>query len=394
MTNLLEFYSTQYEKVIVLGDFNIEAENKAMKCFLQEHTFYNMMKQNTCFKGDGSLCIYLLITNSKFSFIKTNSSETGLSDNHHLIYTILKSKFEKFGPKKFIYRNFKQFDSEQFKLDICNSMSAVRTHAAFENTFVSILDKHAPKKTEILRGNQTPYFNKKLRKQIMIRSRLQNKTNKLKNPIDTVKTKRQRKLVTNLYKQVKLQYFDKLSVDCNTKPFWKACKPYLSSKNSNIQENIMLLEKDKLLSKQKDVPSTFNKHFESITDSLNLFSWPEDTSMSSRNDIIGSIIEKIVFHPSIKAIRKKFKIKSESSFNLVSAETIKRVINDLDIKKFLLVKFQFAFLKNVIIYDFVLDTVIICVNEALKTLSFSDSLKCANIKSIYKKEDSFDKKKL
>ena len=156
----------------------------------------------------------------------------------------------------------------------------------------------------------------------------------------------------------------------------------------------MLLEKDKLLSKQKDVPSTFNKHFESITDSLNLFSWPEDTSMSSRNDIIGSIIEKIVFHPSIKAIRKKFEIKSESSFNLVSAETIKRVINDLDIKKFLLVKFQFAFLKNVIIYDFVLDTVIICVNEALKTVSFSDSLKCANIKSIYKKEDSFDKKKL
>ena len=34
----------------------------------------------------------------------------------------------------------------------------------------------------------------------------------------------------------------------------------------------MLLEKDKLLSKQKDVASTFNKHFGSITDSLNLFS--------------------------------------------------------------------------------------------------------------------------
>ena len=57
-----------------------------------------------------------------------------------------------------IYRNFKHFDSEQFKLDICNSMSAVRTHAAFENNFVSILDKHAPKKTKILRGNQkTPF---------------------------------------------------------------------------------------------------------------------------------------------------------------------------------------------------------------------------------------------
>ena len=40
------------EKVISLGDFNIEAENKVMKSFLEEHRFYNMMKQNTCFKGD------------------------------------------------------------------------------------------------------------------------------------------------------------------------------------------------------------------------------------------------------------------------------------------------------------------------------------------------------
>ena len=58
------------EKVVILGDFNIEAENKVMKSFFQEHTFYNMMKQNTCFKGDGGSCIDLLITSSRFSFMK------------------------------------------------------------------------------------------------------------------------------------------------------------------------------------------------------------------------------------------------------------------------------------------------------------------------------------
>ena len=102
LTNLLEFYSTRYEKVIVLADFNIKAENKGMKDFLQEDTFYNMMKQNTCFKGDGGLCIDLVIVNSKCSFMKTNSLETGLSDHHHMIYTILKTKFEKLKPKKLI----------------------------------------------------------------------------------------------------------------------------------------------------------------------------------------------------------------------------------------------------------------------------------------------------
>ena len=52
-------------------------------------------------------------------------------------------------------------------MDIFNSMSALRTHAAFENNFVSILDKYAPKKTKILLGDQKLHFNKNLWKQIM-----------------------------------------------------------------------------------------------------------------------------------------------------------------------------------------------------------------------------------
>ena len=70
--------------------------------------------------------------------MSANSFETGLSDHHHMTYTILKSK-----------QNFKQYDSDHFKLDILNSMSALETHAAFKNNFVSILDKHAPKKTNM-----------------------------------------------------------------------------------------------------------------------------------------------------------------------------------------------------------------------------------------------------
>ena len=89
--------------------------------------------------------------------MKKNSFETSLNDHHHLIYTILKTKFEKFEPKKLLYRSFKQFDSEQFKLNICHSMSTVRTHAAFENNFVSILAKHAPKKTNFYEGIKNPF---------------------------------------------------------------------------------------------------------------------------------------------------------------------------------------------------------------------------------------------
>ena len=87
----------------------------------------------------------------------------------------------------------------------------------------------------------------------------------------------------------------------------------------------MLLENHKLLSKQKDVTAIFNKNSGSIRDSLNLFSWPEDTSVSSANDTVNSVSEKFAFHQSIKAIKKKIK---RISFNHVSTETTKRIINE------------------------------------------------------------------
>ena len=39
-------------------------------------------------------------------------------------------------------------------------------------------------------------------------------------------------LSDNENRYTKLQYFEKLSVDYNSKQFWKACKPYFSNKNS------------------------------------------------------------------------------------------------------------------------------------------------------------------
>ena len=72
-----------------------------------------MMKQNACFKDDGGLCVDVLLKNSNFSVMKTNSFETGLSDYRHTIYTILKTKFGRFELKKSIYRNFKQYEGGQ-----------------------------------------------------------------------------------------------------------------------------------------------------------------------------------------------------------------------------------------------------------------------------------------
>ena len=100
-----------------------------------------------------------------------------------------------------------------------------------------------------------------------------------------------------------------------------------------------------------------------------------------------STIKKIAFHRSIKAIKKKIKIKSEFSFYHVSTETTKTIINDVDIKKPSSGEIPTWFFKKC---HFVLDTV--KANEALTTGSFPHGLKCANVRLICKKVDSLDKK--
>ena len=59
--------------------------------------------------------------------------------------------------------------------------------------------------------------------------------------------------MANLNKQAKLQYFEKLNVDGNSKPFWKACFRASQIKIVIYKENTIMLKKDKFLSKQKNV---------------------------------------------------------------------------------------------------------------------------------------------
>ena len=53
-----------------------------------------------------------------------------------------------------------------------------KDYAAFEGNFVNILNKHAPKKTNIFNGYHIPHVSKAWRFDIMKSSHLKNKANK------------------------------------------------------------------------------------------------------------------------------------------------------------------------------------------------------------------------
>ena len=115
--NIIDFYSGVYDNHIVLGDFNMDASHTQLSTFMEHYNYYNLIKNNTCFKGDGS-CIDLILTNRKYYFKNTSSFETGISEHHRLIYSMLKTTFEKEESKKVTYRNYKQFQWKNFEKDL------------------------------------------------------------------------------------------------------------------------------------------------------------------------------------------------------------------------------------------------------------------------------------
>ena len=175
-------------------------------------------------------------------------------------------------------------------------------------------------------------MNNNLRRAIMKRSKLKNKANKTKNPLDIVNYKKQRNYVTKLNKTAKLEYFNNLKLGKDNKPFWEKCKPYFTNKHSKADTDIMLNENGELLLKDKDIADTFNEYFGSICESLDLYKWESEITdfglNDSNQDYLNITIGKYEKHLSIKLIKQNFRISRKFSFEPVSKDKTKKIINE------------------------------------------------------------------
>ena len=98
-----------------MGDFNVGFTEANMATFCIEYKLKALNKEPTCFKNYVSpSCIDLFLTNCQKSFESTLTIETGLSNFHKLIVTVLKVKHEKVPPKIRQYRDSKSFDLTRF----------------------------------------------------------------------------------------------------------------------------------------------------------------------------------------------------------------------------------------------------------------------------------------
>ena len=146
LSELLDFYSSIYDNKVVFGDFNLEISHPVMISFMNDENFINLVKGKTCFRGKSS-CIDLILTNRRYSFKHTSSTETGLSDHHHLISSMMKTTFEKEESKVLIYQDYKNFSFNSFKSELLSKFHHNNvTFTSFENNFVNVLNQQVSTK--------------------------------------------------------------------------------------------------------------------------------------------------------------------------------------------------------------------------------------------------------
>ena len=343
LSKSLDQVYNKYENVILMGDININFQNKRDSKFKKLETFCdtfdlgNLIKSPTCFQGDPPSSIDLILTNKRKSFINSNVVTTGLSDWHGMVTTMFRAHVKKIQPTQIKYRSFKNFSEEAFLLELeeCmrerNISNEFDPFESFSSDFKNILESHAPLKFKLVRGNDAPFMTKQLRREIRHRSKLSNIAKKAKTPMAKLAFRKQRNKCTKLLRESKKAHFERVT-DSGGKPFWETIKSFVTDKGGHGNEEYVLEEDGNLIKDPEKVSTIFIDYFTNIVEHATGNPPGNIPLTSETSDIIDDILGYYESHASVLSIKEK---STNLSFKLPLAqeEEIFDIIKLIDIKK-------------------------------------------------------------
>ena len=351
---------------------------------------------------ENTSCIDLILTHNPKYFQSSCVVETGLSDFHRITVTVIKTIFKKFEPRIIHYRDYKNFQNDQYRDELTPKLSNIvsENNNIRLNEFLSIcmdtLDQYAPCKQKYTRGNHLPFMNKTISKEIMKRTRFRNQF--LKNRTDENKSRytKQRNYCVSLLRKTKTQYYSNLDEKnvTDNKAFWKTVKPFLSDKITS-KEKITLIEENEIVSNDENTAQVLNTFFSNIVGNLNTPEYATNGSISDNiNNPIIKLIVKYRKHPSILTIgevcKERKKKHAAFSFSKVAKEEIFREILNLDVSK----ACQDTDIPSKIIKenaDIFASFLHSSFNTSVTNSEFPSVLKQANITPVFKKGERYSK---
>ena len=100
LSKCTDTYTSKYDNLIFLGDFNTGVEDANIKIFRSSYNLTSMVNKAKCYKNpDKPTCIDLILTYCPGSFQTFCVVETGLSDFHKIVVTVMKTSYRESQPK-------------------------------------------------------------------------------------------------------------------------------------------------------------------------------------------------------------------------------------------------------------------------------------------------------
>ena len=122
----------EFENIVLLGDFNMTAENTKMEQLLNTFSLESLITLPTCLKSVTPTSIDLILTNNKQYFMKSQTLMT---------LTIMRNTICKGNPKTKFYRDYKNFDCEMFERELSHSLQSFISlnYIRFHNVSSSVI---------------------------------------------------------------------------------------------------------------------------------------------------------------------------------------------------------------------------------------------------------------
>ena len=306
---------------------------------------------------------------------------------------MFKSTFVKLPPKSVKYRCYKFFEKSAFENDLVTNLNMIDSidYSLFEKALQTTLDKHAPTKIKIIRGNNKPFMNRDLRKAIATRTKLKNIHNRTHDPTDYQRYKKQINFVKIINFKTKRDYFKNLK-PCNldmTKKFWKTFKVFFSDKIKSA-DKIILVENDNIISKDDEIATIFNDYFSTLASKLNIKQWPDPSNFQPIGNSVAFSIDKYKEHPSILKIKSlPNNNQSKFEFSEITQDQVADEIKKLDAGKSSSGNISINILKDYA--NLLLPRLTACFNAAIINGYFPNELKLGDISPTFKKDDKTEK---
>uniref|UniRef100_A0A8C5N2E5 Reverse transcriptase domain-containing protein n=1 Tax=Gouania willdenowi TaxID=441366 RepID=A0A8C5N2E5_GOUWI len=264
-----------YTELLMAGDFNwdwFNATSDEFKRFCDSVNLTQLVNFPTRpnpKSPDKSTLIALFLTNVPHKFSSLGVFCNDLSD-HCVVAACRNTRIPKCKPRIVCRRNLKHLNEQAFHHDLSmvnwKYISLIPdvelAWTFFKDTFMQIINKHAPLKKYRVKGRENPWFSPELADSLHERNKAWDKARQSNSATDWSFFRQLRNKCTSLIKKAKSGYFLSVTTENlnNPQKFWKVIKSLSLNKNTETIPSFVLKDSVPVYDRT-EVLNCFNQHF-------------------------------------------------------------------------------------------------------------------------------------